>query len=54
MLYHQLVMPRESAWDILNGLGELGAVQLIDQDPSVPMIHRPFANYIKRYLTCLA
>lgn len=48
MLYYQLVMPRESAWDILNGLGELGAAQLIDYDPSLPMMRRPFAQYIKR------
>lgn len=30
MLHYNLVMPRESAWDIINGLGEMGIVEIID------------------------
>lgn len=30
MMYYHLVMPRESAWDIVNGLGELGCVEIVD------------------------
>ena len=34
MLHYTLIMPRESAWDIMNGLGELGFVEFIDSDAS--------------------
>lgn len=48
MLYYHLVMPRESAWDIINGLGELGCVEIVDHEPTLPQLNRPFANYVKR------
>lgn len=41
-------MPRESAWEILNELGNLSSLHFVDHDPSLPLINRPFANYIKR------
>jgi V-type H+-transporting ATPase subunit a len=44
-------MPRESAWDIINVLGDLGTVEIIDHDPAVPQVNRPFANYVKRYVS---
>jgi V-type H+-transporting ATPase subunit a len=41
-------MPTESAWEILNSIGLIGNVHFIDYDPDLPIINRPFANYIKR------
>jgi V-type H+-transporting ATPase subunit a len=41
-------MPRENAYDIFNALGQLGIVEVNDCDPTLPLISRPFANYIKR------
>lgn len=45
-------MPRESAWTIMDELGYLGKVEIVDYDPTIPLIARPFANYIKRYKLC--
>jgi V-type H+-transporting ATPase subunit a len=41
-------MPRENAYDIFNALGHLGILQVNDSDPNLPLLSRPFANYIKR------
>jgi len=41
-------MPRESAWEILNELGDTSKLHFIDPTPGLPLINRPFANYIKR------
>lgn len=49
MLLYQLIMPRESAWTVMDELGYLGKVEIIDHEPLAPLISRPFANYIKRY-----
>lgn len=49
MKYYSLVLPRESAWDVMNQLGELDSLHFVDYDSNLPMINRPFANYIKRY-----
>ncbi|CAK67980.1 unnamed protein product (macronuclear) [Paramecium tetraurelia] len=48
MSLYQLIMPRESAWAVMDQLGYMGKVEIIDHDPSIPLIARPFANYIKR------
>lgn len=48
MGYYNLIMPRESAWDIFNALGMLGCVEIVDYDPTIPQVNRPFANYVKR------
>jgi V-type H+-transporting ATPase subunit a len=48
MKYYNLVIPRESAWEVMNQLGDLECLHFVDYDPSLPMINRPFANYIKR------
>ena len=48
MGYYNLVMPRESAWDVLNELGEKSCLEFIDQNPSEPAFGRPFSNIIKR------
>ena len=33
MGYYDLIMPKESAWEILNEIGELDAVHFLDQEP---------------------
>ncbi|CAD8116962.1 unnamed protein product [Paramecium sonneborni] len=48
MSFYQLVMPRESAWAVMDQLGYMGKAEIVDHDPSIPLIARPFANYIKR------
>ena len=48
MSYQSMMLPRESAWEILNELGETKCLHFIDHDPNLPIINRPFANYIKR------
>lgn len=48
MGYYNLVMPRESAWDVLNELGERSCLEFIDQNPTDPAFGRPFSNIIKR------
>lgn len=49
MKYYNLVVPRESAWGVMNELGNLDTINFVDYDSTLPMINRPFANYIKRY-----
>lgn len=48
MGFYNLVIPRESAWNVMNELAELDCIHFIDPDPGQPVIARPFANYIKR------
>lgn len=47
MGYYQLLMPSESAWEILSVLGDISSLHIIDDNPQ-PLINRRFANYIKR------
>lgn len=49
MKYYNLLVPRESAWEVMNELGGIDSIHFVDYDPTLPMINRPFANYIKRY-----
>lgn len=49
MKYYNLLVPRESAWEVMNDLGAIDSIHFVDYDPTLPMINRPFANYIKRY-----
>ncbi len=37
---YDLIIPKESAWDILNELGEINGVHFIDQEPDIPIYHR--------------
>ncbi|CAD8048174.1 unnamed protein product [Paramecium sonneborni] len=46
--YFQLVMPQDSAWTIMDQLGYLSKVEIIDHNPNQALINRPFANYVKR------
>lgn len=48
MGFYNIVMPRESAWDILNELGTMDSVHFIDSDPYCSLINRPFGKYVKR------
>jgi V-type H+-transporting ATPase subunit a len=48
MKYCNLILPRESAWEILNSLGELSCLQFIDQDPLSAYYSRPFSNFLRR------
>ncbi|EGR31162.1 v-type ATPase 116kda subunit family protein, putative [Ichthyophthirius multifiliis] len=48
MGYYNIVMPRESAWEILNELGQLSTVQFIDQHPSESLFQRAFSKDVKR------
>ena len=48
MEFYNLIVPRESAWDVMNALGYYDTIHFVDYDPSLPLINRPFANYIKR------
>ncbi|CAK83777.1 unnamed protein product (macronuclear) [Paramecium tetraurelia] len=48
MEFYNLVIPRESAWDVMNTLGYFDSVHIIDYDPTLPQINRPFSNYVKR------
>lgn len=48
MGYYNLIMPRESAWEILNELGDKSCLHIVDPDPNLPLHNRPFANYVKR------
>ncbi|CAD8069646.1 unnamed protein product [Paramecium primaurelia] len=48
MKFYSLVIPRESAWVVMDQLGRLGQLHIIDYDPLLPMMNRPFANYVKR------
>jgi V-type H+-transporting ATPase subunit a len=48
MKYCHLICNDDSAWDILNKIGDLSAMHFVDPDPNLPLINRPFANYIKR------
>ena len=48
MQFYNIIMPRENAYDIFSALGQLGVVEVSDNDPSLALLSRPFANYIKR------
>ena len=47
MGYYQLVLPRESAWEILSELGDTSTLHYID-DNDKPLMNREFASYNKR------
>jgi len=44
MLYYEFRMPRESAWEILNEIGEIDCVEFIDQNSDKAAFARPFSN----------
>jgi V-type H+-transporting ATPase subunit a len=48
MGFYNLIVPRESAWNVMNELADLDCIHFVDYDSNLPMLNRPFANYIKR------
>ncbi len=44
MGYYQVILPHESAWEILNELGELDCLHFVDHDPLKPALNRPHAG----------
>jgi len=48
MKYYTILMPREYAWEILNELGELNALQFIDLNVGEAVFNKPYSNYLKR------
>ena len=45
---YNLIMPKESSYDILNVLGQLNCIHFIDAHPEEPIPQRLFYNYFKR------
>ena len=43
MGYFDIILPRESAWDIMNILGELDAIEFIDLNQKDPTFNRPYS-----------
>jgi len=48
MGYYNIIMPAESAWEIINLLGELGSVEFADLLSDEFLLNRPFISNIKR------
>lgn len=48
MEYCHLICNEDHAWEVLNEIGDLSSMHFVDPDPTLPLINRPFSNYIKR------
>ena len=48
MGYYNIVMPRESAWEIMNELGEVSSLQFVDLNEHEQVFARPYSTYVKR------
>jgi len=48
MKYYTILMPREYAWEILNELGEIDALQFTDLNSGEAPFNKPYSNYLKR------
>ncbi|CAD8156140.1 unnamed protein product [Paramecium pentaurelia] len=48
MAYYQIIVPKESAWNVFNEMGKLSMVQVVDMSPDEPHVNRPFYQYIRR------
>jgi len=48
MGYFSLAASKEYAWDILNELGELDALQFVDLNAEESNFKRPYSNYLRR------
>jgi V-type H+-transporting ATPase subunit a len=48
MGYYSIVIPIDQAWEILNQLGKLSAVQFVDQNSDQAVFNRRYASYIRR------
>ncbi len=48
MRYYNMIMPRESAWHILNQIGTMDTVHFVDMQSEMGNFNRPFYNQVKR------
>ena len=48
MGYYNIIIPYDQAWEVLNKLGKLSAVQLIDQNSDKAVFNRSYASQIRR------
>lgn len=48
MGYYSIVIPSDQAWEVLNQLGKLSAVQFVDQNSDLAVFNRRYASYIRR------
>ena len=48
MGYYHIAMQKESAYEILNFLGESDAIQFVDMNANEPTYHRAFAKDVKK------
>ena len=48
MGYYSIVIPIDQAWEVLNQLGKLSAVQFVDQNSDQQVFNRRYASYIRR------
>lgn len=48
MAYFQIIIPRESAWYIVNELGKMNSIELVDMTPEEAQMSRPFFPMIRR------
>lgn len=46
MSFYNIQIPKEYAYDVVNTLGQLDAVQIVDPNPND--FHKPFTNSIRR------
>jgi V-type H+-transporting ATPase subunit a len=46
--YYDLVMPYASAWTVMNTLGNLNSIQLIDLNKTENALNKTFNVYLKR------
>jgi len=54
MNLYNLIMPRESAWHILNQLGTIDCVHFVDMQSDMGNFNRPFYSQVKRCEDMLA
>jgi len=48
MRLYDLRVPRESAFSVINYLGELSLIQFLDSSPETPMYSRHYSKFLKR------
>ena len=48
MCFYNLILPRESSYNLINNLGCISCIQFIDSQKDVPVYNRPYHDLIKR------
>ena len=46
--YYELVMPYDSGWTVMNSIGSLDAVQVVDMNNETHLLETNFGSYLKR------